>query len=402
MKSPSKGSRRAAKTGRKADMTTTAKPARVRIRHKASGEFLPEGVGGEHTVATFEVRYRRYLDGSGKPVAELPDFAADRELMTAFYRAMVLTRTFDIKAISLQRTGQLGTYPSCQGQEAIGVAVAAAMVPDDVLLTTYREQAARLWRGVTLKELFQFWGGDERGNDYSGPREDFPDSIPIGTHATHAVGVATAMKLRRQPRVAVCMLGDGATSKGDFYESVNLAGVWRLPVLFVVSNNQWAISVPRRAQSAAETLAQKAIAGGFEGVQVDGNDAIAVFEAAKTAIDRARAGGGPGLIEALSYRLGDHTTADDATRYRNDEEVTRQWANDPVARLRAYLGAKRWWSKTDEEALINQCKGSVEAAKDEYLAIVPEAACAMFDSLYETLPPAMAWQRKIAEDESDA
>ncbi len=382
-------------------MTTTAKPARGRIRHKAGGDFLLEGVGSEHTVSTFEVRYRRHLDTNGKPVGGLPEFARERERMTAFYRAMVLTRTFDMKAISLQRTGELGTYPSCQGQEAIGVAVGAAMVPDDVLFTTYREQAARIWRGVTLKELFQFWGGDERGSDYAGPRRDFPDSIPIGTHTTHAVGVAVAMKLRREPRVAVCMLGDGATSKGDFYESVNLAGVWRLPVLFVVSNNQWAISVPRRSQSATETLAQKAIAGGFEGVQVDGNDVVAVHDVAKTAIDRARAGEGPGLIEALTYRLGDHTTADDATRYRKDEEVTRQWANDPVARLRAYLAGQGWWSKTDEEALINECKARVEAAKGEYLAIMPEPATAMFDHLYETLPPAMAWQRKLADDESD-
>ena len=157
--------------------------------------------------------------------------------MIALYRAMTLTRIFDAKAIALQRTGQLGTYPSCAGQEAVGIGYASAMTAEDVMFITYREQAAQIWRGVTLTELLQFWGGDERGSDYSGPREDFPLTVTIAGQAPHAVGVATAFKLRNESRVAVCALGDGATSKGDFYEAVNLAGVWRLPVVFVVINN---------------------------------------------------------------------------------------------------------------------------------------------------------------------
>lgn len=355
----------------------------------------------DRTIATFSVQFLQHLDQSGQPMGPLPAFAEDAEVMTALYKSMVLTRVFDGRAISLQRTGQLGTYPSCLGQEAIGTGVASVMADDDVLFTTYREQAAHIWRGVTLTEIFQYWSGDERGSNFSGPRRDFPVCVTIAAHAVHAVGVATAMKLRHEPRVAVCILGDGATSKGDFYESVNLAGVWRLPVVFVINNNQWAISVPRSAQTAAETLAQKAIAGGFEGVQVDGNDIVAVRQAATDAIETARAGGGPGLIEALSYRMGDHTTADAAGRYRPDDEVDAERAKDPVARLHAYLGDKGWWSKVDEEALIAESKARVEEAKEAYLAIVPEDPTAMFDHLYETLPPALATQRRIAMGGSD-
>ncbi len=349
---------------------------------------------GERVVAAFEVRYRQFLDPSGCPASDLPPFAEDPAVLVPMYRTMVLARVFDAKAISLQRTGQLGTYPSCIGQEAVGVAVASAMADRDVMLTTYREQSAHIRRGVTLKEILQYWGGDERGNDFAVPREDFPVCVPIATHALHAVGVATAMKLRRQVRVAVCILGDGATSKGDFYEAVNLAGVWDIPVVFIVVNNRWAISVPLHAQTSAQTLAQKAIAGGFDGVQVDGNDVIAVHHAAREAIDGARSGRGPGLIEALTYRLGDHTTADDARRYRPEEEVSAWWKKDPIARLRTYLGDRGWWTKEDEECLIADCKASVEAAKEEYLAIPPEPPTAMFDHLYETLPAALAGQRK--------
>ena len=310
----------------------------------------------DRIAAKFEVRYRQFVDPAGRPVAEVPPFALDRGAMVALYRAMTLTRQFDAKAVSLQRTGQLGTFPSSLGQEASTVGLAAAMHADDVLLPTYREHGALLWRGVTFVEMFLSWSGDERGNAYSGPREDFPPAIPIATQATQAAGVATAMMLRGQKRCAVCVLGDGATSKGDFYEAMNLAGVWQLPVVFVANNNRWAISVPIESQTACETLAQKAIAGGFEGEQVDGNDVVAVRHAVGEAVERARAGGGPSLVETLTYRLSDHTTADDATRYRPDEEVSAAWPNDPLARVRAYIGDAGWWSKSDEESLITEAK----------------------------------------------
>lgn len=345
-------------------------------------------------IATFRIPYNRFIDPEGRVVQDLPDFARDTACLISLYRAMVLTRTFDAKAVSLQRTGQLGTYSSSLGQEAIGVAVGSAMLPEDVLLPSYREYGAQLWRGVRMEELLLYWGGDERGNDFSGPRRDFPICVPVGSHACHAVGVAAAMKLRKQSRVAVCVLGDGATSKGDFYEAINLAGAWRLPAVFVVNDNQWAISLPRARQSAAETLAQKAIAAGIPGEQVDGNDVVAVRHALGQAIARARAGEGASLIEALSYRLCDHTTADDASRYRSEEEVSRHWAEEPIARLRGYLAGQQVWDKVDEERLIRTCHEQVDAAVAAYSATPPQPPEALFDYLHASLPQALAAQRR--------
>jgi pyruvate dehydrogenase E1 component alpha subunit len=356
------------------------------------------------TIASFEITYRQFLDPEGRVTGTLPEFARDRAALRRLYRAMVSTRTFDAKAVSLQRTGRLGTYPPCVGQEAVGVGVASAMHADDVLFPSYRDQPAQLWRGVTPVEILLYWGGDERGSDFAGPRRDFPICVPVSSQTLHAVGVALAMKLKGELRVAVCCLGDGGTSKGDFYESINLAGVMQLPAVFIVANNQWAISVPRSAQTGAQTLAQKAVAAGIPGEQVDGNDIIAVGDAARRAIERARSGGGATLIEALTYRLGDHTTVDDARRYREDSEVSRHWELEPIARFRKYLSDIGAWSKADEEQLHAECTAGVNAAVDEYLAMKPEPPAAMFDYLYERLPAELATQREevIAEVDSHA
>jgi pyruvate dehydrogenase E1 component alpha subunit len=346
-------------------------------------------------VASFEIHFTRFLDHEGKAVQDLPEFATPDSLIE-LYRAMVLTRTFDAKAVALQRTGQLGTYASTLGQEAIGVGAGSAMQPSDVLLPTYRESGAQLLRGVKMEEILIYWGGDERGSDYAGPRQDFPICVPIATQAGHAVGVATVMKLRKERRVAVCMGGDGATSKGDFYEALNLAGAWNLPVVFLIANNQWAISVPRNAQTAAQTLAQKAIAAGIEGWQIDGNDVIAVRHMTELALAKARAGQGPTLIEALSYRLHDHTTADDATRYRDADEVAAAWEFEPIKRLRSYLLACSQWSKEQEEQLLKDCAEKVQAAVAAYLATPAPEPSHMFDHLYATLPSALKRQRDAA------
>lgn len=348
----------------------------------------------ERIAAEFQIPYRQYLDPSAALVGEPPEFARNPETMISLYRSMTLSRIFDAKAIALQRTGQLGTYPSSSGQEAIGVGYASAMDASDVMMTTYREQPAQLWRGVTLVELLRFWGGDERGSDFAVPREDFPVAVPIASQAPHAVGVAAAFKLRREARVAVCAMGDGASSKGDFYESTNLAGIWTLPVVFIVINNGWAISLPREKQTAAETLAQKAIAAGIPGIQIDGNDIIAARQVCGEAIARARSGGGATVIEAITFRMGDHTTADDASRYRREELVSAAWKLDPLARLRNYLANRQWWTKSDEEKLIASCREKVEAAVAEYLKLPPPSPAEMFDHLFETLPPALEWQRK--------
>jgi 2-oxoisovalerate dehydrogenase E1 component alpha subunit len=347
-------------------------------------------------VAQFAVSSTRILDPEGKAVAALPSFAEDPKELAAIYRALVLTRTFDAKAIALQRTGRLGTYASSLGQEAVAVGAAAAMSPSDVLVPSFREHGAQLWRGVTLKELFLYWGGDERGNDFAGPREDFPTCVPVGSHAPHAVGAALAFKLRAEKRAAVCIFGDGATSKGDVAEALNMAGVWKAPVVFLVNNNGWAISIPRGKQSAAETLAQKAIAAGIACEQVDGNDVIAVRAAVEKALERARSGGGPALIEAVTYRLSDHTTADDASRYRDDAEVSAHWAEEPIARLRNHLVRRGAWSKEQEEALLQECHQQVSEAADSYLSTPPMSPAELFEHVYATLPAELAEQRDAA------
>ncbi len=344
-------------------------------------------------IARFEVRRRSYLAPDGTVQRRLPSFGSDTKLLLSLYRGMVLTRTFDLKAVSLQRTGRLGTYAVSLGQEAVSVGIASAMREEDVVLPSYRDNGALLWRGMTMEEILLFWGGDERGNRSSGPAHDFPYCIPVGSQAPHAAGVAYAFKFRKEPRVAVCLFGDGATSKGDVWEAMNFAGVWKLPVVFVANNNQWAISVPLRMQTASETLAQKAIAAGFSGEQVDGNDVIAVRAAAEEAIDHARAGKGPVFIEAVTYRLSDHTTADDAARYRPPEEVQARWKEEPIARLRAYLVSQKVWGKPEEEQLASECQQRVEAAVERYLAVGPRAPETMFDHLYAELPEAYSGQR---------
>ena len=344
-------------------------------------------------AAQFQIEYRQFLDPLGRIVAPLPAFAQDPAALLPLYEAMLLMRAYDAKAIALQRTGQLGTFASLLGNEAVEAGVGAAMAQEDVLLCTYRENGVQLMRGVRVRELFMYWGGDERGSDFSGPRHDFPICVTIASQCLHAAGVGYAIKLRRQPRVAVCMLGDGASSKGDFYEGINAAGVWRLPVVFFLTNNQWAISVPRASQTAARTLAQKALAAGFDGVQVDGNDVIAVHHAMREALAKARSGGGPTLIEALTYRLADHTTADDASRYRPAEELAEAWKNEPVARLRTHLLGTGVWSKGQEEELLRRCNEHVQAEAQAYLDAPMPPVHQMFDYLHATLPGAYAAQR---------
>lgn len=352
---------------------------------------LPLNHGATREVRHFRVRCECFLDADGIVHGDLPDFARDRSEVVGLYEAMLATRSFDEKAVALQRTGRLGTFASSLGQEAVSVGLASAMQSDDVLVPSFRDQGAQLKRGVTMEELLLYWGGDERGSDFSGPREDFPVSIPVASHTLHATGIALALKLRGEHRSVVCVFGDGATSKGDFYEALNLAGIWQLPVVFVVSNNRWAISVPREAQTAASTLAQKAIAAGLEGVQVDGNDVFAVRHVVEAAL--ARAATAPTLVEALTYRLGDHTTADDASRYRDDEQVSLRWKQEPVGRLKHYLIEHFDWTKREEEVLLESARERVEEAARRYLETQALPATAMFDHLYERLPAVFADQR---------
>lgn len=348
------------------------------------------------TVSQFQIEFTRFLDPQGEAETPLPEFAHDPAALLPLYRAMHLTRAFDSKAVSLQRTGKLGTFASSLGQEAVGVGVASAMRDEDVLLPSYRDQSAQFWRGVSMVDILLYWGGDEAGSDFAKARSDFPICVPIATQVCHAAGAAYAFKLREEARVAVCFLGDGASSKGDFYEGLNFAAAWQAPLVVILNNNQWAISVPREHQTAAQTLAQKAIAAGVEGSQVDGNDIVAVRHAAQQAIDKARDGGGPSVIEAISYRLSDHTTADDASRYRDAEMVEQQWAFEPILRLRNYLLKLDAWGAKQEEQLVKECTDAVNAAVNTYLATPPPPTTAMFDHLYAEMPPAMQDQLDTA------
>ena len=347
-------------------------------------------------VAEFKIHHRRILDPQGDAVAPLPKFAEDTAEVLRMYAAMTLVRVFDAKAVNLQRTGQLGTYPSCLGHEAAHVGVGAAMRAEDVLAPVYREFGTQLWRGVTMAEILTYWGGDERGSDFAVPRHDFAWCVPIATQTLHAAGAAMAFKVRNEPRCALAFIGDGGTSEGAFYEALNLAGSRALPVVFVIVNNGWAISVPVAAQTAAQTLAQKAVAAGIPGVQVDGNDVFAVRAAVGDALEAARRGAGPSLIEALTYRLSDHTTADDASRYRPDREVKDAWALEPLVRFRAYLRNAGLWDAVKEQALLDRCTLQVDAAVGEYLQRAKPSTDAMFDHLFAAVPAQLRDQRLIA------
>ncbi|WP_024881378.1 pyruvate dehydrogenase (acetyl-transferring) E1 component subunit alpha [Methylosinus sp. LW3] len=345
---------------------------------------------------SFQIDFLRFLSASGELDRATPREAIDPELLLGLYRAMTRTRAYDGKAIALQRTGKLGTFASALGQEAIGVGIGAAMRSEDVLAPSYRDHGAQLLRGMTMVENLVYWGGDERGSDYAVPRSDFPICVPVGTQVAHAAGAAYAFKLRNEKRVAVTILGDGGASTGDFYSALNMAAVWRVPLVVVINNNQWAISTPREMESATATLAQKAVAAGVEGRQVDGNDVIAMRHVAHAAIEKARDGGGPTLIEALSYRLGDHTTADDASRYRDVEVVRREAEKEPIGRLRKYLIAHGLWSDEQEKAFAKDCADEVERAVAAYLATPPQAFSAMFDHLFAQLPESMRDQYEEA------
>lgn len=345
-------------------------------------------------IDRFEVPYYQYLDEAGKLAEEFPALAEDAEKLKHLYRLMVFVRTLDTKAIALQRTGKLGTYPSTRGQEAVFVGVGNAMLPTDVFVPYYRDLGTLIQRGVKASQVLAYWGGDERGNCFA-DSQDFPYSVPVGSQPLHAAGAAYAVKYHKENRAVLSMCGDGATSEGDFYEAMNVAGVWKLPVVFVICNNYWAISVSREAQTAAHTLAQKAIAAGFVGEQVDGNDIIAVQHRTAEALKNAREHHQPRLLEMICYRQHDHTTADDASRYEPKGHREHHWKNEPIARLKNYMESKKCWSQEQETALHTECAADVDVVVNEYLSMQPQPLESMFDSLYAKLPEIYNEQRDM-------
>lgn len=328
-------------------------------------------------------------------------FGLSYEQLISFYETLVLIRQFDTKAIALQRTGQLGTYPSCLGQEAFSAGIGYALEVHDVFVPYYRDQATQYLRGVPLSQLLQLWGGDERANLFTGDaKRDLPICVPIATQITHAAGVATALKAQSASGAVLTTCGDGATSRGDFYESLNLAGVWQLPLVVVVNNNQWAISVPNYMQTASKHIADKALATGVNSLRVDGNDVIAVYHACQSALERARQGKGATLIECVTYRLCDHTTADDASRYRNADEVNEAWDFEPIKRLQTFLSNNDLWDTDKEAALAESCAKVVSEALEEYLNFPAQNSEDIVDFVFETLPEELARQRHAIIEKS--
>lgn len=313
-------------------------------------------------------------------------------IIREIYRDMVRMRAMDDKALKLQRQGRMGTWPPIKGQEAIQAGVAHAMDEADWLLPAFREHGIMLLRGVPGHLIYAYWAGDERGSAYPEGVRVFPVAVPVGSQWQHGTGVGLSLKLRGEKAVAVTLGGDGSTSEGDFHEAMNCAGVFQTNSVFVIQNNQWAISIPLHQQTAAETLAQKAHAYGFPGIQVDGNDVFAVYAAAAEALTRARSGGGPTLIEAVTYRLGDHTTADDASRYREDEEVAKWQQRDPIARLRVFLEGRDLWDDDQEHALLEEVHAWVDAQVAALEAMPPQDPSDLFTHMYADLPPHLAEQ----------
>jgi len=344
------------------------------------------------TLAQFEIFYFQFMDEASNLSSDVPQFVHDEKYLLKLYRAMLFSRLLDNKAIALQRTGRMGTYPSTRGQEAVFVGIGEALAADDVFFPYYRDIATLMLRGVSPVNIFLYWGGDERGNLFADALHNYPYTVPISSQLLHAVGVATALKIRQQKNAVLVTCGDGATSQGDFYEALNVAGVWQLPVVFVVINNQWAISVPRTAQTAACTLAQKAIAAGISGEQIDGNDVIAVRERVAVALAEARNNQRASVLEIVCYRHHDHTTADDASRYEAPGLRESEWQKEPIARLNKYLTNIKVLTPELDQQLHDEIAVEIEKITNEYLNILPEKPTAMFDNLYQTLPEAYSDQ----------
>jgi pyruvate dehydrogenase E1 component alpha subunit len=319
------------------------------------------------------------------------------------YRLQVLARTFDEKAVTLHRQGRIGTYAPLQGQEAAQVGAAYALTESDYCFPTYRDHAMYLTRGLDLEDVLVYLLGEGNYVDREDPEglRTFPPTIPIATQLPHAVGTGMAADYRGDGCATLVSFGDGATSEGDFHEGMNFAGVFDAPTVFFCQNNQWAISVPRERQTASATIAQKAQAYGFEGVRVDGNDVLAVYAAVEDALDAARAGEGPRLIEAVTYRRGAHTTTDDPSKYRDDEEVEEWRRKDPVERTREYLAEAHGWSETDEEKLREWAGRRVAEAVAGVEDRTGLDADAIFEHVYAETPGKLRRQRERVADEPD-
>jgi pyruvate dehydrogenase E1 component alpha subunit len=347
----------------------------------------------ESNDLTFGIRRLGILDENGDYDSEHEPKLSVEEL-DRLYRAMVLAREVDDRLLKLQRQGRIGTFPPCTGQEASTCAPTLAMAEKDWFVGSFREMGGRLMRGEPIENAFIYYNGYEEGNTFPGGDRTLPISVIIASQMLHAVGIGYAMKLRGDSDSAVvCFMGDGATSEGDFHEALNFASVWQVPVVFICQNNHWAISVPRRRQTGSRTLAQKAIAYDIAGVQVDGNDPLAMYQATKEALDRAHAGKGATLIEAVTYRMRMHTTADDPNKYRSEDEVQRWEKRDPLTRFRTYLERKGIWGDEQQRQLEAEVKQRIEEAVKAFESRTDFKPDAPFDHVFGTRHAVIEQQR---------
>jgi pyruvate dehydrogenase E1 component alpha subunit len=347
----------------------------------------------EALIESFYVKRLDILDEKGDIDESLMPSLSQNEIIK-MYELLVLSRTFDHRALDLQREGRIGSYAPILGQEAAQVGSAFAIEKSDWIFPSFREMGVYITVGYEMYMLFQYWGGDERGVKSPDDLNIFPVCVPVGTQVPHAVGAAMASKYRGDRTGIVVYFGDGGTSEGDFHEGFNIAGVFKLPVVFICQNNQWAISVPREKQTSSKTIAQKAYAYGFEGVQVDGNDIFAVYKATKDALAKAKNNGGPTFIECDTYRMSDHTTADDASRYRSKEEVELWKPRDPVLRLKLYMEKQGLWSEKYQREVEDASKVRVDEAVTKAESVEHPHTLDMFSFTYEKPTPRLSKQMK--------
>ncbi len=332
------------------------------------------------------------LDVDGNVDAALEPQIGKDELLR-LYRAMVFTRVLDERMIRMQRQGKLGTFAPCRGQEATQIGYIQPIQKDDWVVPSYRAPGAQIWRGWSIAQVLLFWNGYELGARPPEGVNDLPIAIPVGSHPILAVGIGMGMKLRNKKNVVLTAFGDGSTSEGDVLEAFNFAGVYDAPVVFVCENNQYAISLPRAKQTRSETIAQKAIAFGYDGVKVDGNDILAMIVATQAAIDKARDGGGPTLIEAYTYRMEMHTTADDPKKYRSDDEVKAWEAKCPILRFEKYLTKKGILDSAGIDGIRQEAEEEVRLGVEEFQSLCVPQPEKLFDYTFETLPPELQEQK---------
>lgn len=346
-----------------------------------------------------DIEYLSILDESGEVDQDLLPDISD-ELMLQGYRAMLLARKFDERRIKLQRSGQIGTFAPVNGQEAAQVGTISALKASDWFVPSYRETAASIWRGIKLSNMLIVDAGYNEGVAIPEDARNLPSAVPVGTQMLHAAGIGYAARIDGSDEVVMTYFGDGATSQGDFHEAMNFAAVFKAPVVFVCQNNQYAISVPRTRQTIAKTIAQKAIAYGVHGIQVDGNDIFACFAAAAEAVRRAREDHMPTLIECVTYRLEMHTTADDPTRYRDNEEVEKWKARDPILRFGRFLESNGVLDGGKREELENEVAQLIDDAWVEAKERMGNlgATDPIFGFIFETPYPELERQRTRMSD----